>query len=275
MSLVTPRHAVRNEWNHEAVRKHCRETGQRLYVVPAEDAIQGHPLTLKERYALAMRKSTKGKKKRKELPESVEIAVGAKVLVTQNIETDLDIANGTRGEIVDIVLDEREPAIDPSGDVVNLKYPPAYILVKLNKTRLKQLRGLDECVIPIRPTVQKMRINIPGARGKTKTRTVTRTQYPITPAYAFTDYRSQGQTILAVIVDLAKPPSGKLMIFNMYVALSRSSGQRTIRLLRDVVEVLKSGHEPELMQEDDRLEALNEGTKNDWKKITDQQTAIR
>ena len=36
------------------------------------------------------------------------------------------------------------------------------------------------------------------------------------------------------------------------------------------MEVVKGGHEPELMQEDDRLEVLNEGTKNDWKKITDQ-----
>ena len=55
----------------------------------------------------------------------------------------------------------------------------------------------------------------------------------MTAAYAFTDYWSQGQTILAVLVDIATPPSGGLMLFNLYVALSRSSGRSTLRLLRD------------------------------------------
>ncbi|KAI0245278.1 hypothetical protein BJV78DRAFT_1139636, partial [Lactifluus subvellereus] len=49
----------------------------------------------------------------------------------------------------------------------------------------------------------------------------------ITPAYTFTNYCSQGQTISHVIVDLASPPLGSLSLFNVYVALSRSSGQST------------------------------------------------
>ncbi|KAH9943738.1 hypothetical protein B0H21DRAFT_695357, partial [Amylocystis lapponica] len=57
-------------------------------------------------------------------------------------------------------------------------------------------------------------------------------------AYAFTDYRSQGQTISFVIVDIASPPSGSdLTLFNVYVALSRSSGRHSIRLLRDLMSV--------------------------------------
>ncbi|KAJ4501177.1 hypothetical protein C8R41DRAFT_749738 [Lentinula lateritia] len=84
----------------------------------------------------------------------------------------------------------------------------------------------------------------------------------MTAAYAFTDYRSQGQTIPYVIVDIAKPPTGKLNLFNLYVALSRSSGRDTIRLLRDFdQQTLMAGHEPELMEEDDRLEKLNIRTK--------------
>ncbi|KAL1709675.1 hypothetical protein EV121DRAFT_252694 [Schizophyllum commune] len=59
--------------------------------------------------------------------------------------------------------------------------------------------------------------------------TIHRRQLPITPAYAFTDYRAQGQTLPSVIVDIAKVPSGKLNLFNVYVALSRSSGRSTIR----------------------------------------------
>ena len=33
-------------------------------------------------------------------------------------------------------------------------------------------------------------------------------QFPVTLAYAFTDYRSQGQTIPHVIIDIASPPTG-------------------------------------------------------------------
>ncbi len=223
MSLVTPRHTVQNEWNYEAMRKHCWETHEHLYISHAEDTIGGRQMTLKERYVLAMRKPAKGKQKRKDLPEMVEVAIGAKVLVTQNIETDLDIANGTRGTIVDI---KREPPHKHDKDIIDLKYPPAYILVKLKKTRLKQLPGLEAGVIPIQPIVQKMRVNV--SEGKSKTRTITRTQYPITPAYAFTDYCLQGQIILSVMVDLAKPSSGRLSLFNMYVALYRSLGRDTI-----------------------------------------------
>ena len=69
-------------------------------------------------------------------------------------------------------------------------------------------------------------------------------------------------------MDLAKPPSGKLTLFNMYVALSRSSGRGTIQILRDIdVEALTSGHEAELLAEDDRLEMLNGKTLIDWAEL--------
>ncbi|KAH9162586.1 hypothetical protein EDB89DRAFT_1860696, partial [Lactarius sanguifluus] len=55
----------------------------------------------------------------------------------------------------------------------------------------------------------------------------------LTPAYAFSDYKSQGQTIESVLVDLMKPPSGYLTPFDAYVSLSRSRGRQTLRFLRD------------------------------------------
>ncbi|KIK76159.1 hypothetical protein PAXRUDRAFT_835436 [Paxillus rubicundulus Ve08.2h10] len=62
---------------------------------------------------------------------------------------------------------------------------------------------------------------------------VIRRQLPITAAYACTDYRAQGQTILAVVVDIGSPPTRGLSLFNLYVALSRSQGRETISLLRE------------------------------------------
>ena len=54
----------------------------------------------------------------KDLPYSIEVAIGMKVLVTNNIETDLDITNGARGEIIDIILQPDEPQIDLNEAVI-------------------------------------------------------------------------------------------------------------------------------------------------------------
>ena len=68
----------------------------------------------------------------------------------------------------------------------------------------------------------------------------------VTAAYAFTDYKAQGQTMECVIVDLAKLPSGAFTGFAVYVALSRSHGRPTIRLLRDFDENLFTQHSSEV-----------------------------
>ncbi|KAH9021604.1 hypothetical protein EDB84DRAFT_1274920, partial [Lactarius hengduanensis] len=75
-----------------------------------------------------------------------------------------------------------------------------------------------------------------------------------TTAYTFTDYKSQGQTLECVIVDIAKPPSGSLTAFNAYIALSRSRGRKTIRLLHDFDDRLFTNHPCEgLRTEDNHL----------------------
>ncbi|KAG1739556.1 hypothetical protein EDB19DRAFT_1635736, partial [Suillus lakei] len=59
---------------------------------------------------------------------------------------------------------------------------------------------------------------------------------------------SQGQTIPYVLVDIATPPNGGLNLFNLYIALSWSSGESTI-------------------SEDDRLKELDKQTKVWWMKM--------
>jgi len=71
--------------------KACSESGQRLLVCSAQDTITNRPLSLRERYTLAQRGAGDGRRKRKDLPETIELAIGMKVMVTSNITTDLDI----------------------------------------------------------------------------------------------------------------------------------------------------------------------------------------
>ena len=91
--------------------------------------IKGSPLTLEERYALAGLPKN-GRKHDKGLPESIHLAIGMKVMVTNNLQTDLDITNGAHGVITDIILSPDEPPLE-EGPVVALKNLPECVLVKL------------------------------------------------------------------------------------------------------------------------------------------------
>ena len=151
---------------------------------------------------LAQRGAGDSRRKRKDIPETIELAIGMKIL---------------------------SPEEPPLGDtsIITLKHLPQCFLVKLARTRAARFDGLDNGVVPIFPAKSSKQITVAK-----KAKTVTHLQYPATAAYCFTEYRSQGQTILHVTVNIASPPSGKLS-FNLYVALSRNSGRGTIRLLRE------------------------------------------
>ncbi|KAG1739555.1 hypothetical protein EDB19DRAFT_1635769 [Suillus lakei] len=128
-ALVMPQHTVQRLWNEVAIQKHCQEIGHQLFICTAEDTFKGEPLMLQEHYAQQRHMKPK---KRQDLPDMVEIAIGMKVMVTQNIETDLDITNGARGTIVKIVLHPDKPVID-NKSLVTLKYLPAYYPFRCNQ----------------------------------------------------------------------------------------------------------------------------------------------
>jgi hypothetical protein len=130
------------------------------------------------------RETQKGDKKN--LPEAIHLAIGMKVMVTNNLQTDLDITNGARGTIIDILLSRNEPPLE-EGYTVTFKYLPECVLVKLDCTRAAALPQLGEGIIPIQPVSSKLQVHVRG-----KARTVTRKQFPMTGAYLFTDYCAQG-----------------------------------------------------------------------------------
>ena len=89
------------------------------------------------------------------------------------------------------------------------------ILFKPYHYTFGRLEGLPDGVIPIFPS--EIKFNIPHQGHMIR---ITRHLPTITASYALTDYKSEGQTIECVIVDLGKLPWGALMAFNTYVALS-------------------------------------------------------
>ena len=180
----------------------------------------------------------------KDLPHQVELAVGMRVMVANNVETDLDITNGAQGEIVDIILHPDEPSFNANR----------------SKVVLRRTWSLSSQRLPHIELERRLKMGRPSS-GPFDAPSF---QWPP----ATTDYRAQGQTIFFVIVDIASPPTGTLNLFNLYVALSRSSGRDTIRLLRAFDwNIFKRSHDDELLREDERPEAMDAATEVWYKRV--------
>ena len=143
------------------------------------------------------------------------LGIGMKVMVIFNVEADLDVANGAKGETIKIVLDENESNYSLTQSIGRLKYPPMYMLIRTKSSKVPGLEGLEQNIIPLMPMEHTFLIT-QGSQSKT----VVRKQLLLITAYTFTDYRSQRQTVQDAIIDIASPPTGTLTPFDIYVALS-------------------------------------------------------
>ncbi|KIL62629.1 hypothetical protein M378DRAFT_52016, partial [Amanita muscaria Koide BX008] len=128
--LVTPRNAVRKKWNSAAVRQHCKQENRQLLRCPAEDTKRGQgSLSPAERFTLLKRRFEA------KLEEEILLANGMQVMLVTNIQTGFDMANGARGVVHGILLDPREPEGVSGESERLLLFPPACVLVKLDRMR--------------------------------------------------------------------------------------------------------------------------------------------
>ena len=133
-------------------------------------------------------------------------------MVPLNIETEMDGTNGTRGEIVDIVLNPDEDPIHLNVLKVCLEGMPEYVLVKLNNTRLSQPQSLPPQVIPIEPNAVKFKIIVQNS-----TQTI---------VHKARQYVTSSSISTPPLFDTLNPS-------NLHFALSRGTGREVIRLLRE------------------------------------------
>lgn len=181
-------------------------------------------------------------------------------MVTLNLATEADLANGSRGTIEDIILDPRERLTGDDIDrgVVWTKYLPAMILFRPFHYEFDPFPGFNAGLIPIFPS--EVRFSVHDSQNP-KTQ-INRRQFALVAGYAFTDHKSQGQTIEHVIVDIGPTKRFSVDAFAAYVALSRSRGRETIRLLRDFDDKIFTKHPSQhLRAEDERLAVLTQQTK--------------
>ncbi|RDB26275.1 ATP-dependent DNA helicase pfh1 [Hypsizygus marmoreus] len=259
--LITSRHGVREQWNLAALTRHCLRTGHQAYRFFAEDTIHGSVFapTMQQRVDIAGMRV----KETANLNADVHLALGMNIMVTFNIATEADLANGTRAIVENIVLDPRDQFVQPDqvSGVITLRHPPAMVTIRPCRGTFPSIPGMESGILPVFPSEGNFTLQA----GNGQITKLKRRQLAITGAYAFTDYKSQGQTLEYVIVDLGKPPGGCLSPFNAYVALSRSRGTNTIRLLRDFEETMFTRHPSEALElDDERLEGLQRLTRHKY-----------
>ena len=133
--------------------KHCRSNAQQLFICAPYNTVGDQPVTLSEKFAIVSKQTGHGSKidEQGRLPDKVMLGIGMKVMVTFNIETDLDIVNEAKGETIKIVLDENESNYSPTQSFIQLKYPPMYMPISMKSSKVSSLEGLEQNIIPLMP----------------------------------------------------------------------------------------------------------------------------
>jgi len=108
--------------------------------------------------------------------------------------------------------------IEPGSSV----HPPDYMLVTCSDPNIV-VPGLPPSVLPIRPI---------KFTYKSGTRKASLYQFPVTLAYAITDYKCQGLTFDRVSIDLKRPPTGFASGASAYVQLSRCRALDRLSIIR-------------------------------------------
>ncbi|KZV62854.1 hypothetical protein PENSPDRAFT_590744 [Peniophora sp. CONT] len=173
-----------------------------------------------------------------------------KVMVTENTDMVHSTVNGREGVLLAVTHQE-----DEHGDLYAVC---AYVHIEGCGMKLE---GLPADVVPIYPVRHTFQYKV--GRGKDARHvSVSREQLPILPAYAYTDYKSQGRSLDRVIVDIA----GCKDLQSVYVMLSRVKRLDGLALLRRFpyakFAALSLRHDAKVEME--RIERLHDTTLRDF-----------
>lgn len=241
---------VRQEINNHTSISRSLESGQMLYVCVAEDRVSlGNNVVPQSCKNILHNILKLTDDKTDDLPGLLPLIPGMPVLLTDNICNQLGLTNGTTGIFKKLIY-ETDSDLEPSQNE-NLIFPiestifvrkPITVLVEIPTCNINGVfKGLPNKVIPIPLsqgtfTISTNKILNTSAKNffkKPKQFSIKRVQFPIVPAYAITTYKSQGQTMIKIVIDLVLPPFASKEIATSYVPLSRVQTLDNILILRD------------------------------------------
>lgn len=241
---------VRQEINNHTSISRSIENGTVLYVCVANDIVSiGNNVVPKSCKNILNNILKMTDDKTDNLPGLLPLIPGMPVLLTYNICNQLGLTNGTNGIFRKLIY-EPDTNVDPSQNEYLIFPLQSTIFVRKPISALIEIPtcnihgvfdGLSSKIIPIplvegRFTVSTHKILNNSTKNffkKPKQFSVKRVQFSIIPAYAITTYKSQGQTMIRIVIDLILPPFACKEIATAYVPLSRAQTLDNILILRD------------------------------------------
>ncbi|KAF8180710.1 hypothetical protein K438DRAFT_1602361, partial [Mycena galopus ATCC 62051] len=199
---------VRDTLNCELTINHARKLSTAMYDCHAHDFFNTLPLHEDLQTRTWQVRSSNTKDTLGKLP----LSIGMKVMVTENIALKTSIVNGAEG-----ILREISYSTDRKGR----RYADcAYVEIRGSNVNLNAL-GPD--IIPIVAVPSRF----PYTAESGIKYYIGQTQLPLVPAYAYTDYKSQGKSLTWAIIDL----TGAHSLQSLYVMISRATSLKLLAVL--------------------------------------------
>ncbi|KAG1886351.1 uncharacterized protein F5891DRAFT_968729 [Suillus fuscotomentosus] len=206
--IIVTRKFLRDALNESKAKNFASESNQQFEIYHARDKIAGKSVSSEQQRRLWKLGASDTGDSIGKLP----LIPGMPVMITENAATSAHIVNGSRGILKSITYDS-----DADGN----KFAVC-ALVHIPESAL-DVPGLSDGTVPILPVTSSFVFPT-----NTKKINVRRTQLPILPGWAFTDFKIQGSTMTKVVVDL----TGAKTLQSIYVMLSRVSCLRDVAILR-------------------------------------------
>ncbi|CAF1389193.1 unnamed protein product, partial [Rotaria sp. Silwood1] len=160
------------------------------------------------------------------LPFKIDLKVGAKYMMTVNIDTEDGLVNGACGKLIMIDYGKLQKTNETVPCRLWIKFSEEKTgrKARANFHNVMQNRNIDLSLTPIEPVTRQ--INTRSTNFK-----VERKQFPLVPSEAMTIYKSQGGTYEKVVVNLKKGMTRS----ELYVACSRATKASGLYLIGDFV----------------------------------------
>jgi len=261
--IIVLRNSLRHALNTRAIFKFAAQRNQQVFAIQSHDVIPGIiPDHLDVKKRIGSEHLFEG------LPHILYLTKDAPVVITKNQHVPLGVTNGAAAKVASICLSARDKTeaaaqyiIDPLKPYF-LKDFPEYVTLDMRneqgEVRHEPLHGLSDWELPIMPGSESVVVKGVSPNGTEQQKTFRRTSFYLTLGFALTDYKVQGKSYDAAIVDLSKPARSKSGINSLYVMLSRIRSLEGLRILTSFDEHdLRVQLPPNYRKEMHRLEQLS------------------
>lgn len=241
LPILTSHNSVKDVLNLRLSKKFAEDNKITYQEYASRDTFAGKPIQDAQMVALLENLHTG---KTGQLMKKLPLIEGMPVSVNQNYDVASGIVNGTDGYLkrvhYSISSDGSRTATSAVITVPGYDGP--------------EMEGLEANEIVVFPETRSIDLHIPASAGYSRTRiSVKRTQLPIQPSFAMTEFKAQGKTLPGAIIDLVDCVGSQAP----YVMLSRVTNLQNLFILRSFGHSKIRCHLSEdLRIEDLRLEEL-------------------